>query len=239
MRYLGIYSTWAFLLVSVLFLTVISAGLSVYAPGTYFSASTRRVRETMMLPEVETTPNETQPMPEPEAESFANEVVGPIFTVLPEEVNANVNDTFVVSVYAENLTDMYGWQIYLGFDSSIVECVNVSVPDDNVFSERYPVSQALIDWNSTEFTERPIQHISVGAVNNGGGYVLAGDCLLGRNQTTFSGSGFLCQIAFKAVSSGSSTFSLSLSGTFTTYCFDSTLKCTAPTVLNSEVTVPA
>lgn len=242
MRNQGACPTWAFLLLSVLFLSVISAGLPVYGPHT---------PETPPMPEAEPTPNETiepvletapspnetQPMPEPEAEPFADEVVGPIFMVLPEEVVVNANDMFVISIYAENLIDMYGWQIHLSFDSSIVECVNVSVPDNHVFSERYPVSQALIDWNSTEFTERPIQHISVDAINNGGGYVLACDCLLGSNQTTFSGSGFLCQIAFKAISVGSSALSLSLSGAFTIYYLESNLECITPTVSNSEVVV--
>lgn len=133
-----------------------------------------------------------------------NETTNGTLIVLPQEIGVNVGDTFFVSVFAENLRNMYGWQVILFFDPTIVECLNVSVPGQQVFSDRYPVSQALIDFNSTEFTKRPLQYIQ-----NDEGFVLAGDCLLGQNQTTFYGSGFLCQMTFKALSSGSSNLALS------------------------------
>jgi hypothetical protein len=156
------------------------------------------------------------------------------FMVLPQEVVVNVNDTFFVSVFAENVQNMYGWQIKLCFDPTIVECVNVSVPAQQVFSDKYPVSQALIDYNSTEFTKRPLQ-----SIKNDEGYVLAGDCLLGQNQTMFNGSGFLCQVTFKAVSSGSSNLTLSTSNVQSpqTFYVDQRIDQTIPALSNSTVTV--
>jgi hypothetical protein len=156
------------------------------------------------------------------------------FMVLPQEVSVIVGDTFSVSVFAENVTNMYAWQVNFTFDSTIVECLNVSVPNQQVFSGKYPVSQALIDFNSTEFTERPLQ-----SIQNDKGYVLAGDCLLGQNQPTFYGSGFLCQVTFKALVSGSSTLALSLGNDLLlgTYYLDEELNLTTPSLSNSTVTV--
>jgi hypothetical protein len=156
------------------------------------------------------------------------------FIVLPQEVSVNVGDTFFVSVFAENVRNMYGWQVILFFDPTIVECLNVSVPGQQVFSDRYPVSQALIDFNSTEFTKRPLQ-----SIQNGEGSVLAGDCLLGRNQTTFYGSGFLCQATFKALSSGSSNLALSTADVQTsrTYYLDEAIDLIIPSLSNSSITV--
>jgi hypothetical protein len=129
---------------------------------------------------------------------------------------------------------MYAWQVTLSFNSTFVECLNVSVPNQQVFSDKYPVSQALIDFNSTEFTKRPLQ-----VIQNDNGCVLAGDSLLGQNQTTFSGSGFLCQVTFMALSPGSSNLALSTvfgNGPGTFY-LDEELNLTIPSLSNSTVTV--
>ena len=45
-------------------------------------------------------------------------------------------------------------------------------------------------------------------VQNDEGWVLAGDCLLGAVQPTFTGSGVLCQIEFKAFSPGQTALTL-------------------------------
>jgi len=156
------------------------------------------------------------------------------FIVLPQEVSVNVGDTFLVSIFAENIRNMYGWQVKLLFDPTIVECLNVSAPGHQVFSDRYPVSQALIDFNNTEFTKRPLQ-----SIQNSEGSVLAGDCLLGQNQTTFYGSGFLCQATFKALSPGSSNLDLSTAkhASSATNYFDEGLDEIIPLLSNSSITV--
>jgi len=173
----------------------------------------------------------TQSTPDMAMSNATNETT---FIVLPQEVSVNVGDTFFVSIFAENVRNMYGWQVILFFDPTIVECLNVSVPGQQVFSDRYPVSQALIDFNSTEFTKRPLQ-----SIQNGEGSALACDCLLGQNQTTFYGSGFLCQAAFKALSSGSSNLALSTADVqpFRTYYLDEGLDLIMPSLSNSSVTV--
>lgn len=169
---------------------------------------------------------ETEPAPDAIAETA--------FYVIPQGTIVNVNNTFSVLIFAANVTDLYGWQIRLSFDPKVVECVNVSLPEQNVFSFGYPVSQALVDYNSTEFTKRPLQYI-----DNKQGYVLAGDCLIGSNQTTFYGSGFLCKITFKAISSGYSKLTLIISDTngLQTFCIHPGCKFTTHSVFSGEVTV--
>lgn len=193
-------------------------------------------RATNSTPVTQSTPTNspvsaTQSTPDIAIPEATNETT---FIVLPQEVGVNVGDTFFVSVFAENFRNMYGWQVILFFDPTIVECLNVSVPPQQVFSDRYPVSQALIDFNSTEFTRRPLQ-----SIQNDEGFVLAGDSLLGRNQTTFYGSGFLCQATFKALSSGSSNLVFSKADVqpFWTSYLDEGLNDIIPSFSNSTITV--
>lgn len=223
------------------------AGLSVLATGPRLATRSKITTDSILttgsvpmaqsMPTTQSTPTTgptSAPAPDSPSISVLETILEPTFVMLPQEVVANSGDIFFVSVFAENVTNMYGWQIRLHFDPTIMECINVSIPAQNVFSEKYPVSQALVDYNDTEFTRRPLQ-----SIENNEGYVVAGDCLLGQNQTTFYGSGLLCQVTFSAVSSGSSNLTLSTSDIQSgqTYFFDDTIELTTPSVSNSAVIV--
>ncbi len=181
--------------------------------------------------------SETQSEPTlPEIQQIPETFNRTSFILLPREVTLHVGDIFLTSVFAEKVIDMRAWQIELHFDPAIVECLNVSIPDQHVFFDDYTVSEALVDCNSTDFTDIPIQ-----SVRNDRGYVLAGDCLLGMNQASFYGSGFLCLVAFKAISPGSSNLALptvacTLGGTF---CIDTQQRDTIPLTYDSSVIVIA
>lgn len=246
MLYLGAFSRVAYLPVCIfLLLGIILTGLFVSTTGltpTTQPTTISSVSVTGVTPATDSTPvsqstrtnypvSTTQSTPDMAMLDATNETT---FIVLPQEVGVNVGETFFVSVLAENVRNMYSWQVILFFDPTIVECLNVSVPPQQVFSDRYPVSQALIDFNSTEFTKRPLQ-----SIQNGEGFVLAGDCLLGRNQTPFYGSGFLCQVAFKAISSGSSNLTLSTPNIQSdqTYYLDEEIEEIIPSLSNSNITV--
>ena len=176
---------------------------------------------------------ETESMSDMDAEKEMelNSIVNPnvTFTVLPQEVATKISDVFIIEVGVANATEMYSWQVCLFFDNTILECINVSLPHDYVFSYTYTVSDALMDYNSTEF-KNPLLH----KIKNNEGEVLIGACLLGKNQTNFNGSGGLCQIKFKAISLGSSSLTLSIEKT---YYLGPTIYKTIPTVSNSEVIV--
>jgi hypothetical protein len=136
------------------------------------------------------------------------------FDLRPQNISVAVGDTFEVMVAVENVTDMYAWQAYLCFNHTVVECTGVSLPSEFGFSNKVTVSDVMKDYNATEFPHVPLQ-----SVRNDLGWVLAGDCLFGSNQTAFNGSCVLCQIGFKAVSPGSTTLELlhDSAHTFQTY----------------------
>jgi hypothetical protein len=155
------------------------------------------------------------------------------FNMFPQDVHVRVGDTFVVTVAVENVTDMYGWQVYLRFNPAMVECTGASLPPNNVFCNSVTVTGALTGYNAKEFPPGPLC-----AIKNDEGWVLTGDCLLGADQPTFKGSGVLCQVEFRALSSGSTTLALlhDFTHTFQTYTltFDLVAK-TAPSAYYSNI----
>jgi hypothetical protein len=90
-----------------------------------------------------------------------------------------------------------------------------------------------MDYNSTEFRNPLLLEIE-----NDEGRVLIGNSLLGTDQPNFNGSGGLCQIEFKAISSGSSNLTLFVDRTgFGTCYVDPQGKPMIPVVFNGEVIV--
>jgi hypothetical protein len=142
------------------------------------------------------------------------------FNLLPQNPSVTVGDTLAVTVAVENVTDMYAWQVCTFFDSTVLQCTGVSLPSNNVFCNSVTVSGFVNDYNATEFPSVPLQRVM-----NDKGWVLTMDCLLGANQTTFNGSGVLCQMEFKAVSPGSTILKAwADSAPFSTYIITSRLK---------------
>jgi len=175
----------------------------------------------------------TTPAPPPQTWSYPPFTVTQLqidpnmtFSMLPQNLNVSVGDTFTVTIAVENATDMYGWQVFLCFDSKMLECTGASLQSDNVFHGSETVCGALRDYNATEFTQGPLEK-----VQNDEGWILAGNCLLGKSQRTFYGSGVLCQVYFRAISLGSTTLSLlhNVAQTFQTFTLTSELTAmTAP-----------
>jgi hypothetical protein len=157
------------------------------------------------------------------------------FDLLPQNVSAAVGATFEITVAVENVTDMSGWQVYMCFDSAVLECTGVSLPSNCVFSGSVTVSGALADYDATEFPQGLLRRI-----RNDEGWVLAGDCLMGMSQPSFNGSGVLCRVEFKAISPGSTTLALlhDSAHTFQTYTITSgSALMTAPSASCSNIVV--
>ena len=147
------------------------------------------------------------PVSHPQPTPYARDalVIDPnmAFNLLPQDVRVELGDTFVVTVAVGNAKDMFGWQAYLRFDPTMLEAVRVTFPLNYVFSSSVTVSAAVVSYSPTEFPKGPLQKIETTK-----GWVLAGDSLLGADQPTFEGSGVLCQVEFKAISSGSTALVL-------------------------------
>jgi len=153
------------------------------------------------------------------------------FLMLPEEASVKVNETFTIQIGVENATDMYGWQVYLSYDPEMLRCVDVHLPSDHVFSFRITAGDALVEYDSTAFAN-PLRKIQ-----NSEGWTLAGNCLLGRKQSTFTGSGILCQVELKAIGCGVSPIKLLLDSNFGPFILDSNLRgAKPPSTVESLVT---
>jgi hypothetical protein len=129
-----------------------------------------------------------------------------IFNILPGGVNVSVGDTFQVTISVTNATNMFAWQIYVTYDSTKLKCLKASFPNDYLFSSYVTVCGSLTMYNGTEWPSGEPLYGTI--VNNGVGCVLAGDCQLGADQPTVSGSGNLCQLEFKALEPGTSSLAL-------------------------------
>jgi hypothetical protein len=138
-----------------------------------------------------------------------------ILSIKPQNItnpSLTINSKFTVNVTVENIMDLYGWQIKLFFNSSILNCTTASLPSDNVFAGKSIV---------------PVSPV----IDNVKGYVLYGCSLLG-GASTFSGNGTLCQIEFKVKAVGWSYLNFSQPYGEDTFLWDSNAKLIPADILN-------
>lgn len=122
-----------------------------------------------------------------------------ILRVLPSKVTVEAENGFLptspvtVKIEVLNVVDLYAWQVKLYFNSSILNLTSNQVwyPLSHVFAGRdfVPVS-ALVSSDEK------------------GAYTVFGASLLGQ-ESSFSGSGVLCQMNFTRIATGSSTLHFS------------------------------
>ena len=103
------------------------------------------------------------------------------------EYDKNVGDTFIVNVTVADVERMAVWQFTLQWNSSLLECVNVSIPSDNIFAY----------FNSTD---TPI--VVGGPDLSHSGLVFYGATISYPGVLGFNGSGVLAQVEFKILQEG-------------------------------------
>lgn len=136
-------------------------------------------------------------------------------SIKPQNVinpSLTINDTFIVNATVENVVDLYGWQVELFFNSSILNCTKALLPTDNVFAGKSMV---------------PVSPV----IDNVKGSVLFGCSLMGE-VSTFNGSGTLCQIEFKIKAIGMSSLNFSQPYGEDTFLWDSNATLIPADVLN-------
>jgi len=87
----------------------------------------------------------------------------------------NVGDTFLINITIIDAVNVATWQVGIRWDSSLLDFVNVTLPSDNVFADKSPLS--AVDGSAP-------------------GLVVMG-ASVGPNQTAFDGSGILAQVTLK------------------------------------------
>jgi 5-hydroxyisourate hydrolase-like protein (transthyretin family) len=98
---------------------------------------------------------------------------------------------FTINITVENVVDLFGWQIVLYYNSSILKEENVTLPPDHVFEDKqYMRLGPFIESDSK------------------GTYILFGATLLAPPGVTVTGSGVLCQIKFTGYAPGTSWLNL-------------------------------
>jgi hypothetical protein len=98
-----------------------------------------------------------------------------------------VGDTFLVNVTIANVQRMVCWQFALQWNSSLLECVNTTIPSDNVFAY----------WN---VSGEPV--IVAGPDLSRRGLVFYGAGITYPDRIGFNGSGVLAQVEFKILNKG-------------------------------------
>ena len=125
-----------------------------------------------------------------------------IVSIEPSQVNLPTPSTFTLNITVANVTDLSAWQIKLAFDPSTLNCIEISVPEQNIF----------------------YGHDTIGIltkIDNLNGYITAFNGLW--EPKGVNGSGALCQITFNASNVGITSIrfvdAMNLNGT---YLVDST-----------------
>ena len=73
-------------------------------------------------------PNATQPASEPTGETVPQPVSTNVtVTVAPEQVVVTVDQTFIVDVWINNVTNMAGWELRLVWNKEIIKCTKAQV----------------------------------------------------------------------------------------------------------------
>lgn len=135
--------------------------------------------------------------------SFAN-LIHPVLSVGDTEIITSpgyaygyVNQSLIVNITVQDVTDLLSWQVKLSFNPEIINCTEVFVPSDNIFSGHtttfgYETDYGLVKAFSGSW--------SASGVN---------------------GSGKLCSIAFQALHPGISALSFLDEAIDETYLLDS------------------
>ncbi|UCE95451.1 MAG: hypothetical protein JSV51_06910 [Candidatus Bathyarchaeota archaeon] len=124
--------------------------------------------------------------------------------ILPTPVNVGPNvptDPFVVNAVVQNISFLKGWQVNITFDPTILEALDISLPDDHVFAGQNVFEVAKDINNSAGFV--------VWAVAQG----LNGSVQYDPINVT---EGKLCQIEFRGIAEGWSNVTFASEGTIVT-----------------------
>jgi len=120
-------------------------------------------------------------------------------SVNPSKLQLNTISTFIINITVSNVTDLSAWQIKLTFNPSIIQCTNITIPEQNIFAGH--------ETTGLSYT-----------LDNQLGYVTAFNGIW--EPTGVNGSGILCQLTFKATNTGITSLTfldpMKMTGTYLT-----------------------
>jgi hypothetical protein len=142
---------------------------------------------------------------------------GTLMTIEPQSLHAAVGSTVTLNVTVKDSVKLFTWQILMSYNSSILNCTGATYPSDNVFAGQTTV---------------PVTPI----IDNTAGSVMDGYSLSGSGH--FTGSGILCQLQFKVLTTGTCTISFSTPYGSDTFLLDGDLSIIQATTNNGTFTCP-
>lgn len=127
-------------------------------------------------------------------------------------------ETFYVNITISDASDVFGWQIVLLFNASILQCVDAEVPPDNIFGGGAIAPSPIID-------------------NTNGKVTFGANAPPGAG--TFNGSGLLCKIMFNATAMGETelTFDTDPTHAFYSYIYNDDMADLPAEFIPGSVTV--
>jgi len=133
------------------------------------------------------------------APAKVNSTKTPDLTITPFQTQLNTITTFNVNVTIFNVTDLCSWQIKITFNPSIINCINITIPEQNIFTGHDTTGVSYI-------------------IDNQQGSLIAFNGIW--EQFGVNGSGVLCQLTFKAITAGISSLAfaeiMQIKGTYLT-----------------------
>lgn len=122
-----------------------------------------------------------------------------ILSIEPQQIYMYTLEPLTINVTISNVTNLSAWQLKISFNPSILKCLNVSVPEQNIFQNRETTGLSV-------------------KIDNSAGYVMAFNGLWEAGGV--NGSGIVCQITFKALDAGISSIvfvdTMEVGGTYIT-----------------------
>lgn len=131
--------------------------------------------------------------------------------VSPSSISVEVNQIFEVGINVSGVSDLYGWEFKLGWNTSLLEAVNVT---------------------EISFLKNGADTYIVSKMSNAYGWVLAG-CTRLRNIAGANGNGTLATIEFRAKKEGTCTLDL-----YDTKLVNSQRQLTPHSTIDGVVTIP-
>jgi len=120
-----------------------------------------------------------------------------ILSFNPTETQLSSLQQFAVNITVSSVTDLSAWQLKISYNPTIVQCINVSIPENNIFAGHSTTGLSF-------------------KIDNQIGTITAFNGLW--ETTGVSGSGVICQITFNAINPGISSLTfkdvMNLSGTY-------------------------
>jgi len=62
---------------------------------------------------------------------------GTAIAVNPDKSYVQIGQAITINVTVSNVTNLSAWQLRLGFNPSIVNCTDITIPDDNIFGSYF------------------------------------------------------------------------------------------------------